>query len=78
MSKRPVSSDILDFMDKRSDRLTAAYVDLAVNVCTAFGLSAAIRVLEKEAIAPAIVQRVLISRGPRREVQCTPESENAE
>lgn len=53
-------------MDKRSDRLTATYVDLAVNVRTAFGLSAAIRVLQNEGVAPVVIQRVLINSGPRR------------
>lgn len=53
-------------MDKRSDRLTAAYVDLAVNVRTAFGLSAAIRVLQNEGVLPTVIQRVLINGGPRR------------
>lgn len=56
-------------MDKRSDRLTAAYVDLAVNVRTAFGLSAAIRVLQNEGVSPAVIQRVLINNGPRREIE---------
>lgn len=53
-------------MDKRSDHRTAAYVDLAINVRTAFGLSAAVRVLENEGVAPAVVQRVLIQDGLRR------------
>lgn len=53
-------------MDKRTDRLTAAYVDLAVNVRTAFGLSAGIRTLQNEGVAPAVIQRVLINGGPRR------------
>lgn len=53
-------------MEKRSDGLTATYVDLAVNVRTAFGLSAAIRVLQNEGVAPVVIQRVLINSGPRR------------
>ena len=53
-------------MDKRSDRLTAAYVDLAVNVRITFGLSAAVRVLQNEGVGPAVIQRVLIQCGPRR------------
>lgn len=56
-------------MDKRTDRLTATYVDLAVNVCTAFGLSAAIRVLQNEGVSPAVIQRVLINSGPRRGIE---------
>lgn len=55
-------------MDKRSDRLTAAYVDLAVNVHIAFGLSASVRVLQNEGVSPAVIQRVLINCGPRRGV----------
>jgi len=62
-------------MDKRSDRLTAAYVDLAANVRTAFGLSAAIRVLQNEAVSPSVIQRVLINDGPRRgTIEDKPES----
>jgi hypothetical protein len=51
-------------MEKRIDRLTAVYVDLAVNVA-AFGLKAGIRVLQHN--TPLIVvQRVLIEGGARR------------
>lgn len=53
-------------MDKRTDRLTAAYVDLAVNVRTTFGLSAGIRTLQDEGVSPAVIQRVLIDGGPKR------------
>lgn len=53
-------------MDKRSDFITAAYVDLAVNVRIAFGLSASIRVLQNEGVAPSVIQRVLINGGPKR------------
>lgn len=63
-------------MDKRSDRLTAAYVDLAVNVRTAFGLSAAIRVLQNEGVSPAVIQRVLINNGPRRRFESAPPEDN--
>lgn len=59
-------------MDKRSDRLTATYVDLAINVCTAFGLSAAVRVLQDEGISPGVIQRVLIDGGPRRPMDRAP------
>lgn len=53
-------------MDKRSDRLTATYVDLAINVCTAFGLSSGVRVLQEEGVSPTVIQRVLIEGRPRR------------
>lgn len=53
-------------MEQRTDRLTAAYVDLAVNVVTAFGLDAGVRVLHQHKTPLAVVQRVLIDGGPRR------------
>jgi hypothetical protein len=52
-------------MEKRTDRLTAAYVDLAVNVARVFGLEAGMRVLQQNTPLP-VVQRVLIDVGPRR------------
>jgi len=53
-------------MEQRTDRITAAYVDLAVNVAITFGLDAGVRVLHEQKTAPAVVQRVLIDGGPRR------------
>lgn len=53
-------------MDKRTDRLTAVHVDLAVNVKTVYGLSAGVRVLQEYGVTPSIVQRVLINGDPRR------------
>jgi hypothetical protein len=53
-------------MDQRTDRLTATYVDLAVNVVTAFGLNAGVRVLHEHKTPPPVVQRVLIDGTPRR------------
>lgn len=53
-------------MEQRTDRLTAVYVDLAINVTTAFGLDAGVRVLHQQGTPPAVVQRVLIEDGPRR------------
>jgi len=64
-------------MDKRTDRLTAAYVDLALNVRTAFGLSAAVRVLQDEGVLPSVIQRVLINGGPRRGIERAPAHEHA-
>lgn len=52
-------------MEKRTDHLTATYVDLAANVGTVFGLAAGIRVLQHKTPLP-VVQRVLIEGGPRR------------
>jgi hypothetical protein len=53
-------------MEQRTDRLTAAYVDLAVNIAISFGLDAGLRVLGDQKAPPAVVQRVLIDSGPRR------------
>jgi hypothetical protein len=52
-------------MEKRIDRLTATYVDLAVNVAITFGLEAGMRVLQHKTPL-LVVQRVLIEDGPRR------------
>jgi hypothetical protein len=52
-------------MEQRTDRLTATYVDLAVNVSITFGLEAGMRVLQHKAPL-LVVQRVLIEGGPRR------------
>jgi hypothetical protein len=56
-------------MNKRTNRLTATQVDLAVNVAAAFNLAAGVRALHEQGISPAVVQRVLIERGPRRGVR---------
>lgn len=53
-------------MEKRTDRLMAAYVDLAFNVAISFGLSAGLSVLREQKAPPAVVERVLSERGPRR------------
>jgi len=53
-------------MEQRTDRLTAAYVDLAVNIVISFGLDAGLRVLRDQKTPPAVVQRVLVEGGPRR------------
>lgn len=53
-------------MEQRTDRLTAAYVDLAINVVTAFELDAGVRVLHQQGAPPTVVQRVLIEGRPRR------------
>lgn len=53
-------------MEKRTDRLTAAYVDLAFNVAVSFGLAAGLKVLHDQKTPPSVVQRVLIECGPRR------------
>jgi len=52
-------------MEQRTDRLTATYVDLAVNVAIAFGVEAGVRVLQHKTPL-LVVQRVLIDGGPRR------------
>ena len=59
-------------MENRIDRLTAVYVDLAVNVSTSFGIEAGMRVLQAKTPLP-VVQRVLIENGPRRgSISATP------
>jgi hypothetical protein len=53
-------------MNKRTDRLTATHVDLAINVAAAFTLAAGVRALHEQGVSPAVVQRVLIDGGPQR------------
>lgn len=53
-------------MDQRTDRLTAVYVDLAVNIAGVYGMATAVRSLHECGVSPAVVQRVLIDGGPRR------------
>lgn len=53
-------------MEKRFDRLMAAYVDLAFNVSVSFGLAAGLRVLREQKVPPSVLQRVLVEGGPRR------------
>ena len=53
-------------MESRTDRLTAVYVDMAVNIAIAYGMATAVRSLHECGVAPAVIQRVLIDGGPRR------------
>jgi hypothetical protein len=52
-------------MEKRTDYLTATYVDLAVNVAAVFGLEVGLRVLQPTTPIH-VVLRVLSEGGPRR------------
>ena len=52
-------------MDKRTDHVTATYVDLAANVTAVFGLEVGLRVLQP-ATPMHVVLRVLSEGGPRR------------
>jgi hypothetical protein len=52
-------------MEKRTDHLTATYVDLAANVAAVFGLDVGLRVLQPTTPLH-VVQRVLSDGGPRR------------
>jgi len=52
-------------MEKRTDHLTATYVDLAANVAAVFGLDVGLRVLQPTTPLH-VVQRVLSDEGPRR------------
>jgi len=61
-------------MEKRTDRLTAVYVDLAVNISAAYGMTIGVRSLHDCRVAPAVIQRVLIDGGPLRgATSATPE-----
>lgn len=53
-------------MDKRTDRLMAVHVDLAVNIAAAFGMAAGVRSLHEIGAPSPVIQRVLIQGGPRR------------
>ncbi|MBD8725789.1 hypothetical protein IFT43_20705 [Oxalobacteraceae sp. CFBP 13708] len=53
-------------MEKRTDRLMAAYVDLAFNIAISFGLAAGLRVLREQRVPSSVVLRVLILDRPRR------------
>jgi hypothetical protein len=52
-------------MEKRTDRLTAIYVDMAVNVAAVFGMEAGMPVLQHNTPL-LVVHRVLVQVGPRR------------
>jgi hypothetical protein len=53
-------------MEKRTDRLTAVYVDLAINVVGSHGLAAGVRALLECGTSSAVIERVLFNNGPRR------------
>lgn len=53
-------------MDRRIDRLTAVYVDLAINTATAFGMYAAVCFLHAQYVHLSIVRRVILELGPKR------------
>jgi len=53
-------------MEKRIDRLAAAYVDLAVNIAGCYGIAAGVSALRNYGIEWPVVRRVLIDGGPRR------------
>jgi len=53
-------------MDKRTDRLTAIQVDLAVNIAAVFGMGAGVLSLQTCLVPLPVIQRVLIQGGPRR------------
>jgi len=61
-------------MDKRTDRLTAVQVDLAVNIAAVFGMGAGVLSLHTCLVPLSVIQRVLIQGGPRRgSTSATPE-----
>jgi len=53
-------------MDKRTDRLTALQVDLAVNIAGVYGMAAGVLSLHQCGTPLQVIQRVLIQGGPRR------------
>jgi hypothetical protein len=53
-------------MEKRTDRLTAVYVDMAINVVGSHGLAAGVRALLECGTSSAVIERVLVNDGPRR------------
>jgi len=53
-------------MERRIDRLTAVYIDLAINTATAFGMYAAVCFLHAQHVHLSIVRRVILELGPRR------------
>lgn len=53
-------------MDKRTDRLMAVHVDLAVNIAAVFGMAAGVRSLHDCSAPAAVIQRVLIECSARR------------
>lgn len=53
-------------MDRRTDRLAAVQVDLAVNIALVFGAAAGAMSLLGQGVPVSVLQRVLIEGGPRR------------
>lgn len=53
----------------RLDRKTAAKLDLAIQMATAFNLTTGVKFLHDSGVAPALIQRVLIEGGPRRAIE---------
>lgn len=53
-------------MERRTDRLAAVQVDLAVNIALVFGAAAGAMSLLGQGVPVSVLQRVLIEGGPRR------------
>jgi hypothetical protein len=53
-------------MEKRTDRLTAVYVNLAINVVGSHGLAASVRALLECGTPSSVIERVIVNGGPRR------------
>ena len=53
-------------MHKRTDRLTALYVDLAINLARSHGVAAGARALFEQGIPIELARRVLLRPGERR------------
>lgn len=53
-------------MEKRTDRLMAVQVDLAVNIAAVYGMAAGVVSLHECGVPLPVIQRLLIQGGPRR------------
>ena len=54
-------------MNKRTDRLTATHIDLAVNLAASHGIAAGARVLHEQRIPLDVARRVLLRPWLRRQ-----------
>ena len=61
-------------MRKRSDRLTATHVDLAINLAAIRGVAAGARALVEQGVPIEVAHRVLLQPGLRRRVPRSTES----
>lgn len=53
----------------RLDLITAAKLDLAIQMATAYNLTYGVKFLHDAGVTPALIQRVLIDGNPRRAIE---------